>query len=125
MLEVIESPDNVLALRVVGKLSKDDYTAVLEPAVEQLLAKYGELRAVIVISDEFDGLTAGATWEDLKFGFEHLSKWKRCAVVTSHDWVRHGVSIFGWMMPGEVRVFAANKLSLSSDVTAAIEWAAQ
>ena len=119
MLEVIESPDTVLALRVVGKLAKDDYTSVLEPAVEKLLAKHGELRAVIAIGDEFDGLTAGATWEDMKFGFEHLSKWKRCAVVTSHDWVRHGVSIFGWMMPGDVKVFATNEL------TAAIEWAAQ
>lgn len=94
MLEVVESPDTVLA-------------------------QHGELRAVIVIGDEFDGLTAGATWEDTEFGFEHLSKRKRCAVVTSHDWVRHGVSIFGWMMPGDVKVFA------DSDVTAAIEWAAQ
>ena len=119
MLEVIESPDNVLALRVVGKLAKDDYTSVLEPAVEQLLAKHGELRVVIAIGDEFDGLTGGAKWEDMKLGFEHFSKWKRCAVVTNHDWVRHGISIFGWMMPGDVKVFP------NTDVTAAIQWAAE
>jgi hypothetical protein len=118
MLERIESPSNVLAIRVVGKIEKSDYTTVLEPAVEQMVKEYGELRAAIVVGAEFDGLTASAFWEDIKFGVEHLSKWKRCAVVSDHDWIRHGVSIFGWMMPGEVKVFAENELA------EAIAWAA-
>jgi GNAT superfamily N-acetyltransferase len=118
MLERIESPDTVLAIRAVGKVEKDDYRSVLEPAVAALLADQGEIRLVYVIGDEFDGYSFGADWEDTKFGFSHLAHWKRCAIVTDRDWIRHGVGMFHWMMPGELRVFDR------ADVDAAITWAA-
>ena len=47
----------------------------------------------------------------------HASKWKRIAVVTNHDWVRHVVSMFGWMVPGEVKTFSL------ADEKNAVEWA--
>ena len=68
--------------------------------------------------DDFDGITPGGTWEDLKTGLQHLTKWKRCAVVSDKDWVKHGIALFGWTMPGDVKVFA------ESDTDQAIEWAA-
>ncbi len=55
----------------------------------------------------------------MKFGLAHWSKWKRCAVVTDKDWVENGVKLFGWMMPGEVKVFEVD------DLDDAIEWAAK
>jgi len=118
MLEQLESPPNVIAIKAVGKLAKDDYTNLLTPAVKALMESTGELRAVIVVGDEFDGMTPGGTWEDLKTGLQHFTKWKRCAVVTDKDWVKHGVALFAWTMPGEVKVFAEN------EVDQAIEWAA-
>jgi hypothetical protein len=118
MMELIDSPANVLAVRAAGRLEKSDYTTVLEPAVARLLDATGELRAVIVVGSDFEGATVGAGLEDTKFGFEHLSKWKRCAVVTDKDWLHHGVAFFGWMIPGDVKLFA------ESDVAGAIEWAA-
>ncbi len=71
-----------------------------------------------VLGDQFEGYTAGATWEDTKLGFGHLHKWKRCAVVTNHDWVRHLIGVFAWMMSGEIKVFDV------TDEAAAIAWAA-
>jgi hypothetical protein len=118
MLEKLESPPNVIAIKAVGKLAKDDYTNVLTPAVKALMESTGELRAVIVVGDEFEGMTPGGTWEDLKTGLQHFTKWKRCAVVSDKDWVKHGVALFGWTMPGEVTVFSEN------EVGPAIEWAA-
>ena len=59
---------------------------------------------VIVIS-EFDGLSAGALWEDLKMGVQHTRAWKRIALVTDVEWMRHMTSMFGWMTPGEVKHF--------------------
>jgi hypothetical protein len=53
--------------------------------------------------------------------FERLDapdKWKRCAVVTNKDWVRHGVAMFGWMIPGAVGVFDVGQLD------DAVTWAA-
>ncbi len=118
MLERIESPDTVLAFRAVGRVDRIDYDAVLEPAVEQMLATFGELRLVYELGEQFEGYTASAGWEDAKLGIGHLHKWKRCAVVTSHDWVRHLIGVFAWMMPGEIKVFDV------AEEPAAIAWAA-
>jgi hypothetical protein len=118
MLEQLESPPNVVAVRCVAQIEKSDFETVLEPAIQKLLAEHDELRAVIVIGDEYEGMTAGGSLEDVKFGFAHWSKWKRCAVVTNKDWVRHGTGLFGWMIPGDVKVFELEELE------PAIEWAA-
>ena len=91
MLQRIEAPDGVLAFRAVGKIEKADYDTVLEPAIAAMIADKGEVRLVYVLGDEYDRYTAGATWEDAKLGLGHLSKWKRIAVVTNHEWLRHGV----------------------------------
>ena len=95
MLEQIESPENVLAVRAVGTVDRADYETVLEPAVDAMLATHGELRFVYVLGDEFDNYSAGADWEDVKFGFTHLNKWKKCGIVTDKDWIRHAVAVFG------------------------------
>ena len=119
MIERIESPDRVLAFRAVGKIGKADYESVLEPAVEAMIAERGEVRIVYVLGDEFDGYSVAAGWEDTKLGVEHRSKWIRCAIVTDHEWITHGVGMFRWMFPGELKLFAV------SDVAGAIEWAAE
>ncbi len=118
MLERIDSPDTVLAFRAVGTIEKADYESVLEPAVDEMIDQRGELRFVYVLADGFDGYSFGAGWEDTKLGVGHLTKWKRCAVVTTHDGVRHLLGAFRWMMPGELKVFEGD------DPAAAIEWAA-
>ncbi len=117
MLQRIDAPDNVLAFRAVGKIEKSDYDTVLEPAVETMIADKGELRFVYVLGDEFDSYTMGATWEDTKLGIGHVSKWRRIAIVTNHDWVRHLVGMFGWMVPGEIKTFPVD------EENPAIEWA--
>ena len=59
------SPGTV-GLRAAGKLSKDDYVEVLEPALREGI-EAGELRLLFVLTD-FDGLELGAWPEDLKLG---------------------------------------------------------
>ena len=123
MLEKIDSPDTVLAVEVVGKLEKEDYQTVLVPGLRALLDGPGEIRCVFVFGDKYTGLTVGGVVEDSKLSLSELvhrdlSKWKRCAVVTEHDWLRHAVSVFRFMMPGEVECFDP------SQVQAAIDWAA-
>jgi hypothetical protein len=118
VLDRLESPDGVLAFRGVGKIEKADYETMLEPAIEDAIVQRDEVRLVYLLGDEFEGYSAAAGWEDTKLGVGHLSKWKRIAVVTSHDWVRHSVGMFRWMVPGEVKVFPVAELG------AAMEWAA-
>ena len=93
------------------------------PGIDELLGRHGEIRCVFVFGDEYTGLTAGGTVEDSKLYFSELvhrdlSKWKRCAVVTTHGWLRHAISVFRFMMPGEVETFEPTR------ARAAVEWAA-
>jgi hypothetical protein len=114
--ELTDLPSGVIGFEATGKLQVEDYRDVLLPAVERA-ATEGAIRCVIVISD-FDGLSAGALWQDLKMGVEHLRAWKRIALVTDIEWMTHMTALFGWMTPGEVKHFPL------AERTAAIAWAA-
>lgn len=114
--ELTDLPPGVIGFEASGKLRAEDYNEVLLPSIERV-ASNGDVRVVIVIRD-FDGLSAGALWEDLKMGVEHLSAWKRIALVTDVDWMRHMTSMFGWMTPGEMKHFSLAERS------AALAWVA-
>jgi hypothetical protein len=119
MLELLaDSPDGVIGVKAVGTITADDYRDVLDPAVEDVLKTHEGLRVVIVLGPEWEGMSAGAVWEDLKMGLSKLTKWKRCAAVTDRGWVEHATKAFGWMEPGKVKVF---ELDQQDD---AIAWAA-
>jgi len=57
-------------------------------------------------------------WEDLKLGIEHLAHWKRIALVTDIEWMVQLTQLFGWMTPGEMKVFPL------AEQAAAVSWAA-
>jgi hypothetical protein len=124
MIETMtELPDGVVGLRFSGRVSADDYTSVALPAMEAALAGPAKVRLVVVIDADFDTFEAGALWEDAKFGLgsglAHLSKWERTALVTDADWARHAISLLGWMMPGDVKVFPLAQLDDAVDWTGA------
>ena len=101
--ELSDLPPGVIGFEISGTVHADDYRDVVLPAVQRAYAS-DEFRFVIVIP-EIHGMTGGALWQDLKVGVEHLHAWKRIALVTDIDWVRHMTALFGWMTPGEVEVF--------------------
>ncbi|MEO8092072.1 MAG: STAS/SEC14 domain-containing protein [bacterium] len=106
MIEPIDDlPHGVVGFEAVGEVSADDYSDVLIPAVEQALRSNEKIRLMYVLGDRFTGYSAGAAWQDTKLGFEHLRRWERMAVITDSDWIGHAVGAFGWMIPGEVRIF--------------------
>ena len=118
MLEPLSDlPDDVIGFEVVGEVHSDDYRDTLIPALEAA-GEAGAIRLVYVLGDRFEGYSSGASWQDAKLGVHHHGKWHRAALVTDIDWVRHLTSVFGWAVPGEVKVFSTAK---QAD---AIAWAA-
>jgi SpoIIAA-like len=101
--ELSDLPPGVVGFELAGTVHAEDYRDVVRPVLQRAYAS-DEFRFVIVIP-EFHGLTGGALWQDLRVGVEHLHAWKRIALVTDIDWVRHMTELFGWMTPGEVEVF--------------------
>jgi hypothetical protein len=113
MVERIEEmAQGTIGFRVVEKLTGDDYRERIEPVLGEAAAK-GEIRLLFEIDAGF-GMDAGAVMEDaksgLKLGLGHMKAWKRTAIVTDVDWIRKAMKAFGFMAPGEVRVFEPAEL---------------
>ena len=106
MIELLpDLPDNVVGFEAVGQVSSDDYKNVLIPAAEAALEKNDRIRLLYVLGERFDGISAGAAWEDTKLGLEHLRGWELMAVVTDVEWIGHAIRAVGWMIPAKIRVF--------------------
>jgi hypothetical protein len=112
--ELSDMPSGVIGFEVAGKIQAEDYRDVVLPAIERA-AKAGEVRFLLVIR-EFQGMSGGALWQDLKVGVEHLRAWKRIALVTDIEWMTHMTALFGWMTPGQVKTFPM------ADIDPAIQW---
>ncbi len=111
-------PDGVLGFQASGTLTADDYTTVLAPALEAAGAGSGRIRVLLDFSGEFDGIEGGAVWQDLKMGVRDWNAWERIALVSDHTWMRDGLAMFAWAVPGEVRAFPTDERD------AAVDWLA-
>lgn len=71
------------------------------------------MRLLFEIDSGF-GMDAGAVFEDaktgLKLGLGHMKAWQRTAIVTDVDWIRKAIKAFGFMAPGDVKVFDLTEL---------------
>ncbi len=116
-------PDGVLGFRVGGTLTKADYTDVLIPALQGGIEGGEGLRLVVVIEQDFERMEPGAIWEDVKtaVGYE-LQAPQRLEAHRRGERHRldrpHASTAFGWLAPGELRVFGRGELD------AAVAWAA-
>jgi hypothetical protein len=119
MIEALtDLPEGVLGFRFSGHVQKAEYQRELLPPLQERLENGQKIRLVIVIDDNFDRFDAGAMWEDLKFGvgsgLRHVSLWERMALVSNAGWVRHSIALFGWIVPGDVRVFPLDELDAAT-----------
>ncbi len=112
MLERMQGlPDNVLGVEAKGKVTGTDYESLLIPAVEEILERHGRMRFLYLLGNEFEGFDAKAVWDDAKVGLRHIRSWERVAVVTDVEWIRTMVKAFGFVMPGDIRVFGNRELA--------------
>ncbi len=108
MIERIDDmPAGTTGLRASGKLTKEDYVDVLEPALNKAVA-CGAVRLLFVL-ESFDGLAPSAVPEDMKTGFrawfrDHKA-WQKMAFVTDIEWIAKATRAFAFVAPGELEVF--------------------
>jgi SpoIIAA-like len=105
---VADLPPGTLGFRASGKVTGDEFRTMMEP-VYAALERGDVLSVYLELADDFDRLDAGALLQDLKaagtVGLKHRASWRRMALVTGDGWVRRRVRAFGWMAPGELRLF--------------------
>ena len=107
--EIPDLPPNTIGFRASGRITRDEYHDQIVSALRAALERGGTVNVMFETAPDFTGLDLGALWEDTKaartIGLKHLSDFGRIAVVTDKDWMRHAVGAFGWLSPGEYRVF--------------------
>jgi SpoIIAA-like len=122
MIERIDDvPAGVIGIRASGKLTKEDYQRVLEPALREAIDS-GDARVLFVLPD-YDGLEPKAFFEDVKTGLEvelrNRSAWKRFAFVSGVGWITKAMRLFTWAMPGELKVYEMDELDEAKEWVAA------
>ena len=104
MIKILDDmPDGVIGLAAQDRVTAEDYRDVVTPVLTAAL-KGGGVRLLYVLA-EHTTFTPGATFADAKLGLGHLKGWEKIAVVSDADWLENSIKAFGWMMPGEVKVF--------------------
>jgi len=102
MIEIVKGlPDNILGIVAKGRVTKEDCSDVLRPAMERSLKRHERVRLYYEIGSRFPG----AGWEGLEIGLDRLPQWEKIAVVTDTGWVRQTVNALRFLLPTEVRVF--------------------
>ncbi|WP_328526147.1 STAS/SEC14 domain-containing protein [Kribbella sp. NBC_00359] len=111
MIELIDGlPDGVVGLVAIGQIESADYDTVAAPAVKKALEAHPRIRVIHVLDDRFDGYTAGGAWQDAVLGLAHPRSFDRIAVVSDADSIRRLVTVAGWSIPGEVKLFPNGEL---------------
>jgi hypothetical protein len=110
MIKIIEHmPAGTIGVEAVGKVTDDDYRDVLLPAISAALER-NDVRLLYVLGEDFDSYSLGAMWADTKLWAQHVKAWKKIAIVSDADWLENSVKAFGWLIPGEVKVFETDDL---------------
>jgi hypothetical protein len=107
MHEFIQSPDDVLALKMSGTITGDDLEAIMDRA-EAIMAKHDKIH-VYVETRGIDGIQVSALPHHISRAmpmFGKLSRFGRVAVVADQAWMRAASRLESAMLPNiSYRVF--------------------
>lgn len=103
MIQVLDAPENVVAFRALGEVTKDDYQSIMAPAVEKLVERINEINFLFLIDTDLENFTAAAWMQDAMIGLKNLGKWNRAAIVTDSERAITFTNGFSYFVPGEFR----------------------
>lgn len=113
--KLTDVPPGIVALKAIGKISKEDYEKVFEPLFEEARQQGLHLRLLYEVGPEYQGFTPGAAWEDLKIGPRALRLFEGCAVVSDIGWIREWTRLVSFLLPWPVRVFGIDERDKAID----------
>lgn len=111
-----EVPDNMVAFRATGEVTREDFENVVFPAVDELVKRTGELNYLLLLETDANKFTLGAWWEDALLGLKKLFRWRRAAIVTDSTSIIRFTHIFSVFAPGVYKGF------LPTEFDQAVTW---
>ena len=108
-----KSDGKIIEVVATGKLHRDDYQFFV-PKLDRAIKRHGKIRLLFHMID-FQGWTACALWEDVKFDVRHYSDVERLALVGDKAWQK-GMGVFCKpFTTAEVRFFELKSLDDAHD----------
>lgn len=98
---------NIVEIEIEGEIHRSDMDQALA-TFDGLFNAFDTLRVVKIVRPCH--ITAGAMWDDLKWGPRHFTRYERVALVTDVHWVEQMARFFKGLMPGTVRLFRMEEL---------------
>ncbi len=115
-IKVKETPvGKIVTIIFKDKLKKEDYE-LFAPQLDKLIQSEGKIRLMVKLID-FKGWSAGAVWEDTKFGARHFNDIERLAIVGDKKWEKAMATFIKPFTGAEVRYF-----DLPSELGDAEQW---
>ena len=106
MIEILsESEGNTLAVKATEMLTSEDYETIFIPQLTQLIDRFGKIRVVLYLDENFTGWELGAAWDDAVFGLRHRHDFEKVAVVSDQKWVAWASKIGSYFMDGQVATY--------------------
>lgn len=116
MLHKIDATDNIIAFRAIAEVNKDDFKAVVIPAVEKLIKQTNEINFLLVLDTDIENFTEQGWLEEVLLEFKHYGQWHRTAFVSDSEEAVTFTNRFGNIFPGEFRCFE------KQDFNRALNW---
>ena len=104
-----ESSGRLVALRVSGKLTKEDVVSVAPP-IEEKIRESGKVDLFCDMAD-LHGWSLSGFWAELKFDAKHVKDFRRVAVITGKPLHRFMASTLKPFTPAEIKCFPQEKKS--------------
>ena len=94
-----------LTLKVVGKLTHDDYLTIT-PMLENALVSVEKPHVkAFVDCSQLEGWELRAAWDDCKLGISQGQYFSKIAVYSHKTWLEYATKVANWFMGARVRYF--------------------
>ena len=121
MLEMLTAPDEIVAFKLSGTLTEEDFDRVVAD-VEARLARHKKIGLMVDLTG-FHDITLRAGLKDLRYGFGKIFEWNRFpreAIITDKQWLMTLAKLASPLVPFvEVRAFEPGEESV------ALAWVAE
>ena len=109
-----ESSGRLVALRVAGKLTKEDMVTVAPP-LEEKIRENGKVDLLCDMTD-LHGWSLGGFWAELKFDAKHAKDFRRVAVITGKPLHRFMASMLKPFTSAEIKCFQTREKNRRSNL---------
>ena len=100
-----ETEGRAFVVKATESLTSQDYEKIFIPQLKQLIDKFGKIRVVLYLDENFTGWELGAAWDDAVFGIQHRHDFEKVAVVSDKKWVEWATKIGSYFMDGQVATY--------------------